>query len=53
MGKASRPSPTGHFRLYKTNRSKDDQPLVIQMEYPGEVVILPASININDIDSTS
>ncbi len=33
MGKASKLSPTGRFRLYKTNRHKDGQPLVVQMEY--------------------
>lgn len=43
MGKASRPSPTGHFRLYKTNRSKDEQPLVIQMEYTVKSVAVRRS----------
>ena len=43
MGKAARPYPTGHFRLYKTNRAKDGQELVIQMEYTVKSVAVRRS----------
>ena len=33
MGKAPRPYPSGHFRLYKTNRQKPGAALPVQMEY--------------------
>ena len=33
MGKTTRPYPTGHFRLYKTSRSKADRPMAVQIEY--------------------
>lgn len=40
MGKTSRPSPTGHFRLYKTRRSTPGQPLSVQLEYSVKSVAI-------------
>lgn len=52
MGKVSKPSPTGRFRLYKTNRVKEGQPLVVQMEYTykSEAVRRSTGITVKEKD---
>lgn len=47
MGKASNPYPTGRFRLYKTNRAKTNQPLVVQMEYSVKSVAVRRATGIS------
>lgn len=46
MGKAAKNSPTGRFRLYKTKRNKDGQPLVVQMEYTYKSIAVRRSTGI-------
>lgn len=46
MGKASKPSPTGRFRLYKTKRNIVGQPLVVQMEYTYKSIAIRRSTGI-------
>ena len=47
MGKAARPFPTGHFRLYKTRQTKNDRPLVVQIEYAVKSVAVRRSTGIS------
>ena len=47
MGKAARPFPTGHFRLYKTRQTNNDRPLVVQIEYAVKSVAVRRSTGIS------
>lgn len=47
MGKSSRPYPTGHFRLYKTSKSKADKPLSVQIEYAAKSVAVRRATGIS------
>lgn len=46
MGKTSRPYPTGHFRLYKTSKTKADKPLSVQIEYAVKSVAVRRSFGL-------
>lgn len=46
MGKSSRPYPTGHYRLYKTSKSKADKPLSVQIEYAVKSVAVRRAIGL-------
>ena len=47
MGKSSRPYPTGHFRLYKTSKSKPDKALSVQIEYAAKSVAVRRATGIS------
>lgn len=46
MGKSSRPYPIGHYRLYKTNKSKADTPLSVQIEYSVKSIAVRRAIGL-------
>lgn len=51
MGKTASPYPTGHLRLYKTNRKANDKPLTVQLEYTISSYVVRRSSGISSLES--